>query len=340
MNEDQTAASTDATADAPASASAPTPPPAPPRPPSRFYSRMGRGQRPASTPTASAASAEPVSLDRLTAEEASSLRDNLPVRATAAPGSEATEFERSRNERAPREGGSDRGERRGRGRDRERGRGRDRERGRDRGIERDGGFDSRGQRERYPSAPGSGGATTEPSASFPASETEPSTFVESTPAATSAEVAPEAPRKLRFEDAPAHETHRTVQEFRPSHDRDFHRDAERARAEREKRDSAAAEKSSGLFGWMKSIFTPKPGEGDAPVSESAPPPRPRGGRGQGQGGGGGQPGHGKSHGPGSVQGSGEGGGRRRRRRRGGRNRNRNRDGGGGDNAGVSGGGGY
>ncbi|MBE2215628.1 MAG: hypothetical protein IAE82_17280 [Opitutaceae bacterium] len=143
---------------------------------------------------------------------------------------------------------------------------------------------------------------------------------------------------MRFEDHNPEEARRTVQEFRPSRDRSYAEEAGRARREQEaKKEPAPAPKSSGLFGWMKSILGSKPEEStETPAREQGRQDRPRGqGQDRGprrdrpQGGGfGAQPG-GERGGPGGGEG-GEGGGRRRRRRRGGRNRNRGEGGGGGD----------
>ncbi len=291
--------------------------PAPARAPSRFYSRMNRGfaapaASPASGPTA----------EGLTVEEAVALKlkDNLPVRATAGDVAEYT----------PRESEGGDGFREHRGRDRDdrgerRGRGRDRDREGGRGSR--GGFDRDERRDERP-APA---RLEEPQAEAlpPATEPAEAAPVDAVPADEPVE---EAPRRVRFEDAPTERSSRSVQEFRPSRDRSYAEEAARNRAE----SAPAAEKpkSSGLFGWMKSIIGGG-ASGEAPATEETSRPAgedrgrgreprdrgPRGGQGRGGPGGGGR-------GEGG-QGGGEGdGNRRRRRRRGGRNRTRGGGGGG------------
>lgn len=333
-NEENNAAS--ATADAPASATAPATQQkpaqtsAPQRPQSRFYSRMGKaaGNSPKADTTESPAFAEGVA-----PEDAVLLRDNLPVRATVDPSlaSGSTDETSDRPRRSDSDSGDRDRERGGRGRggrdrdrDGNRGRGRDRDRDRDRGQDRER-RPERSFEEEKPEIPGDESA---PEAIEPVADETP-------------EAEEEAPRqRLRFEEVDENPRSSSVQEFRPSREKQFAQDASRARKiktdARVSKPEPQPKVSGGLFGWVKSIFTSDTNGSTSTADETTSDREDRGNRGN-RGNRKRSRSGGKGSGPRSQSGQGrdprEGGSpdgqHRRRRRRGGRNRRGGGGGGGG-----------
>lgn len=255
---------------------------------SRFYSRLTRGLTIRTANTAIATG--PVFSDGIDPDDLAALHDNLPVDPPA--GAESADTSSSRAEAS-----ADRKSRSRRSRDREgTGSARKDESANAADGERRERKRRRGEKSR---------AATDNEAGPTPSADETGAGPDKAPAAKteSAESPAESASRIRFEDAPAEPRRSAVQEFKPSRDRSYARDA--ARARRERTDTSSTEKKpSGLLGWMKTVFGAGSDteEASGPAETARPHPQPA-----------------KSN---AAASDGTDRPKRRRRRRGGRNRNR------------------